>query len=285
MESNEYFYWCFLCKKEVLVIDDDDGELKCEICQSTFVEEIPNKSNKNAFISNLNNNNFTEEIQNSNKNNINSPINIENNKNNKSNNFNNKDLIDLNQTDINIDDPRNFNIENIQINNTRNRNTRRIDINIPLLANQNAQSLNSFNSLFNFPGAGFGLEMTTNGISLNLSNSLIFNNGNNMNMNMDDILENILPMFNISGNRNYKATEEQIKNLKKITLTKENLEIYTLQDCIICADEFLFAQEIIVLECTHYFHDKCIIAWIKKKFQCPICRKKFYIDNDIDNDS
>jgi len=58
MEADEYYYWCFICKKECLVLDSDDGELLCECCKSTFIEELPDKKPKEIFKTFVEINNF-----------------------------------------------------------------------------------------------------------------------------------------------------------------------------------------------------------------------------------
>ena len=45
-------------------------------------------------------------------------------------------------------------------------------------------------------------------------------------------------------------------------------------DCPICF-ESLVNDEIIITECNHTFHKKCIDKWLKIKNICPICKTKF----------
>lgn len=46
-------------------------------------------------------------------------------------------------------------------------------------------------------------------------------------------------------------------------------------DCCICLDKFDENHKSIVLECNHRFHKECILNWLKKELNCPLCRKKF----------
>jgi len=44
-------------------------------------------------------------------------------------------------------------------------------------------------------------------------------------------------------------------------------------DCCICLDKFEGNHKSIVLECNHRFHKECILNWLKKELNCPLCRK------------
>ena len=41
--------------------------------------------------------------------------------------------------------------------------------------------------------------------------------------------------------------------------------------CPICLDKIHQKNEV-VLECTHKFHRKCILNWLRRNPSCPICR-------------
>ena len=77
-------------------------------------------------------------------------------------------------------------------------------------------------------------------------------------------------------------------------------EIFT-ESCIICLEDFKSVEEIQMLEsvnqkvfekeetstldCGHKFHRKCISDWLKKEESCPICRTKFNIKENDNNNS
>ena len=77
-------------------------------------------------------------------------------------------------------------------------------------------------------------------------------------------------------------------------------EIFT-ESCIICLEDFKSNEEIKMLEstnkaafekvetstldCGHKFHRKCISDWLKKEENCPICRTKFDIKSNQNNNS
>ncbi|KAJ0640364.1 putative chromatin regulator PHD family [Helianthus annuus] len=42
--------------------------------------------------------------------------------------------------------------------------------------------------------------------------------------------------------------------------------------CAICHDEYQAEDMIGTIYCKHTFHPQCILAWMRKKGNCPICR-------------
>jgi len=47
------------------------------------------------------------------------------------------------------------------------------------------------------------------------------------------------------------------------------------KECSICLDD---ESDIKLNACSHEFHKKCIIIWIKEKPTCPVCRKNIFHD-------
>ena len=96
--------------------------------------------------------------------------------------------------------------------------------------------------------------------------------------------------------------EDKVKLfLDKCKNRKNPKEIFT-ESCIICLEDFKSNDELhtlesinkqafekvetSILECGHKFHRKCIEDWLKKETNCPICRMKFNIkSNENDNGS
>ena len=52
-------------------------------------------------------------------------------------------------------------------------------------------------------------------------------------------------------------------------------------DCPICMFRFRQGVEIIRLKCTHFYHTNCLLKWMKRHSNCPICRRRlaFCIQN------
>ncbi|OMO82720.1 Zinc finger, RING-type [Corchorus olitorius] len=54
----------------------------------------------------------------------------------------------------------------------------------------------------------------------------------------------------------------------KVVIEKANV------GCPICLEDFMVGTEAVVMRCSHLFHHVCIIPWIAKKTQCPVCRSE-----------
>ena len=95
--------------------------------------------------------------------------------------------------------------------------------------------------------------------------------------------------------KTFNSHEDKVKVfLDKLKNRKNPKEIFT-ESCIICLDDFKTndknsenkelkeKEEVSVLECGHKFHTKCIANWLRKEQKCPICRMKFDIKENDDN--
>lgn len=67
------------------------------------------------------------------------------------------------------------------------------------------------------------------------------------------------------GDLCYHLQEEEGVDVNKLNL----------DPCSVCLEEMTSDQLICKLECGHFYHKDCILAWLNKtqKNNCPICRK------------
>ena len=92
--------------------------------------------------------------------------------------------------------------------------------------------------------------------------------------------------------------EKKVKAFLDKLKQRENPKEIFPQSCIICLEDFLEEKvsqfqnseniekdEISILECGHKFHRKCIVDWLKKKENCPMCRMKFDIKGNSSNNN
>ena len=69
-------------------------------------------------------------------------------------------------------------------------------------------------------------------------------------------------------------TKDQFKKLDSKIILEENLNDYSNKECNICMDEYKIDDKIIILDCKHIFHRRCIKHWLlQEKVTCPVCRK------------
>ena len=49
------------------------------------------------------------------------------------------------------------------------------------------------------------------------------------------------------------------------------------KECPICFDEFTenIPEKLLLTDCNHCYHEKCLREWIVQKKNCPVCRHEF----------
>ena len=60
----------------------------------------------------------------------------------------------------------------------------------------------------------------------------------------------------------------------------ENIVAPTPEEiCDICTVNFQPGKTISRLPCSHYYHRQCILPWLSKKNNCPVCRRAIFLEN------
>ena len=107
--------------------------------------------------------------------------------------------------------------------------------------------------------------------------------------------------FNLHINGNFDKDDELlIKNSNNPIIYKlDHVEKIPQnnKNCSICLLEYKNDDDIMILPCMHYFHEKCINKWFIKEKICPFCKMIFFekkneydenfnnYDNDSENDN
>ena len=65
---------------------------------------------------------------------------------------------------------------------------------------------------------------------------------------------------------------EVVRLLKPIKILE--YKHYKNGSCIICLENIDKSKNIIKLQCGHDFHKECLLEWLNKNDNCPICKKK-----------
>ncbi|KAF5025482.1 hypothetical protein F66182_2458 [Fusarium sp. NRRL 66182] len=68
------------------------------------------------------------------------------------------------------------------------------------------------------------------------------------------------------------ATEEALRNLERKPVDKSMLGSEGKAECTICIDEMNEGDMATFLPCKHWFHEECVVLWLKEHNTCPICR-------------
>ena len=170
--------------------------------------------------------------------------------------------------------------------NTMNRrmNNNIINMNPNDMNDVNRSDLNNMNNTNNMNNMMSGM----NNMNDNMSNMMA--NMNNMMNNMSAMFNNIFNNNNNFGNFGMNLNnmmnnmgQEEVNNgldpafLNNLPSTKLR-DISKLEDdkknCIICMEDFKVDDEVIFLPCLHIFHKDCILEWLNRHDDCPICKNK-----------
>jgi hypothetical protein len=68
------------------------------------------------------------------------------------------------------------------------------------------------------------------------------------------------------------ASDKALKNLDRREVTKETLGEESSIECSICIDDLKEGDTAVFLPCKHWFHEECVVLWLKEHNTCPICR-------------
>ena len=271
-------YWCFTCNSECpinIIKQDGEEEYQCSKCHNTFIEEISTEDNPSDF-------HIQQQPQSSNI-----PQHI-----NSINNLNNIDGINI--TISNVSSLRNFNLNNFNnfgLNNNQNNENEPepeyecgIDgtfLFLPSTVHYKKQESNRNRMLNNiFNGGEIITEVVNpNGQNIIISRNFINNNSpinnfllNHINDHQFENFINIITAFDLQHKGNPPASDRAINSLKKTEINDENLNEFKDQTCNVCLENFNKGQITIKLECGHFFHENCIIHWLKMRNTCPVCR-------------
>lgn len=76
-----------------------------------------------------------------------------------------------------------------------------------------------------------------------------------------------------SSNAPGPAPADAIASLPKKSLDHQMLGPEGKGECSVCMDDVFIGGEVVVLPCSHWFHESCAGMWLGEHNTCPICRK------------
>jgi E3 ubiquitin-protein ligase RNF115/126 len=88
---------------------------------------------------------------------------------------------------------------------------------------------------------------------------------------LDQIISTLMeqhPTSNAPG----PASADAIAALPKKKVDEKLLGPEGKAECSVCMDDVHIGDEVVVLPCTHWFHETCASAWLSEHNTCPICR-------------
>ena len=171
--------------------------------------------------------------------------------------------------------PRNFkpyiaNNSNNNDNNNENDNESLSNLLLDLLNRASGSENNQSSSSF----------LTTQFIASNLH---IYNFGFfSFENNLDNIMNSLMMMDNNKCG-NPPAAKNAVEKLKKIKLSKDKIDELLNEKnkfCAVCKEEFNTDEICLIMPCNHFFHEGCLIPWLKLRNSCPLCRFELPTDDE-----
>jgi division protein 1 len=79
--------------------------------------------------------------------------------------------------------------------------------------------------------------------------------------------------LNPTSNAPGPASPHAIQALPKRKLDEELLGPEGKGECTVCMDDVHTGDEVVMLPCSHWFHETGASAWLNEQNTCPTCRK------------
>ncbi|KAL9948546.1 hypothetical protein ACHAO3_000176 [Verticillium nonalfalfae] len=80
---------------------------------------------------------------------------------------------------------------------------------------------------------------------------------------LDRIISNMMET-NPQSNAAPPASEDAIGKLQRKAVDDDMLGPEGTAECTICIDELKKGEEVVYLPCKHWFHDTCVVMWLKE---------------------
>lgn len=97
---------------------------------------------------------------------------------------------------------------------------------------------------------------------------------------IDTIVTQLLNQMETSGPP--PLAKDKIEEIPKVEITKEE-EDKKIQ-CSVCWEDFRLQEIVRKLQCSHIYHENCIVPWLDLHGTCPICRKSLTGDEEMNTD-
>lgn len=94
------------------------------------------------------------------------------------------------------------------------------------------------------------------------------------NAGFDAIISQLLNNLDGSNTGPSPMPREQMEELPTFKICDEHINSNNSQ-CTVCLEDFRIGDTARKLPCDHYFHQECLIPWLKLHASCPVCRKTF----------
>ncbi|CAG2161936.1 unnamed protein product [Oppiella nova] len=87
---------------------------------------------------------------------------------------------------------------------------------------------------------------------------------------LNEIISQLLNQLDGSGPA--PMAKEDIDKVPFVAITDE--QVHKNLQCTVCMEDFKVAEKVRHLECSHCYHNECIVPWLQMHATCPVCRKE-----------
>lgn len=99
--------------------------------------------------------------------------------------------------------------------------------------------------------------------------------------NLEAIANDIMDAINVGGANQNPASESIRRSLPELKVRAADAQgepsqdeacIRAFESCPVCHEEFVVAEKVTEMPCSHCFHRPCLMRWLEKQNTCPLCR-------------
>ncbi|PKS09226.1 hypothetical protein jhhlp_003840 [Lomentospora prolificans] len=96
---------------------------------------------------------------------------------------------------------------------------------------------------------------------------------------LDRIISNLMEA-NPQSNAAPPASEAALAGLERKKMDSDMLaQAGGSVECTVCIDDIKVGEEVVYLPCKHWFHETCVVMWLREHNTCPICRTSIEPNN------
>ncbi|CAG2100337.1 unnamed protein product [Medioppia subpectinata] len=97
---------------------------------------------------------------------------------------------------------------------------------------------------------------------------------------LNEIISQLLNQLDGSGPP--PMAKEDIEKVPFVSISEEQVQ-KNLQ-CTVCMEDFKVTEKVRLLECSHCYHNDCIVPWLQMHATCPVCRKELTTSRTANRD-
>ena len=78
-------------------------------------------------------------------------------------------------------------------------------------------------------------------------------------------------LTNNNNNNNNNDNDNDNDNDKLTGFINEQKDPNNYKECVICLQDMIYGEDLIMINCSHIYHKECIKKWLDRNSICPLC--------------